>query len=229
MALVRGWRWYLKLLDKAPYSTAMVSTGILMASGDIIAQKIIEEKPDWDSYRTRSFALIGIIFFGPAVTRWYKFLDKLVPYLGVAKPVQGVAKVCFDQGFFAPFALFMFIGLSGSLKGQTFATISLDYSRDYKEILLNNYKFWPFVQIFNFYIIPLQHRLMFVNVAAIFWNTYLSWRSNLHNLTEQTMQESLPNVDVGNYVPSQHPRGPWRSQQPVRADAQSLVQPCKGD
>uniref|UniRef100_A0A8C3IB97 Mitochondrial inner membrane protein Mpv17 n=1 Tax=Chrysemys picta bellii TaxID=8478 RepID=A0A8C3IB97_CHRPI len=40
------------------------------------------------------------------------------------------------------------------------------------------FQLWPAVQIANFYFIPLNHRLAVVQVVAVVWNSYLSWKAN---------------------------------------------------
>lgn len=37
-----------------------------------------------------------------------------------------------------------------------------------------NYKLWPAVQCFNFYLVPLNYQLLFLNVIAIGWTAFLS-------------------------------------------------------
>ncbi|KAG8536005.1 hypothetical protein GDO81_027301 [Engystomops pustulosus] len=52
------------------------------------------------------------------------------------------------------------------------------FLQDYKDALITNYYIWPAVQIANFYFIPLHYRLAVVQVVAIIWNSYLSWKAN---------------------------------------------------
>ncbi|CAF89100.1 unnamed protein product, partial [Tetraodon nigroviridis] len=40
------------------------------------------------------------------------------------------------------------------------------------------FQLWPPVQIANFYFVPLHHRLAVVQVVAVGWNSYLTWKAN---------------------------------------------------
>ena len=46
------------------------------------------------------------------------------------------------------------------------------------QALITNYKIWPVAQTLNFTFVPMQHRVGFVQIVAIFWNAYLSWMAN---------------------------------------------------
>ena len=48
----------------------------------------------------------------------------------------------------------------------------------YVQTLITNYKIWPLAQTLNFTFVPIQHRVGFVQIVAIFWNAYLSWMAN---------------------------------------------------
>lgn len=42
-------------------------------------------------------------------------------------------------------------------------------------IIYESYKIWPFIILLNFYVIPLHSRVLFSNVAAVIWTTYLTY------------------------------------------------------
>ena len=110
-----------------------------------------------------------------------------------------------DQCIFAPVALLAFLNIVAGLRGDSFGVRVYDIKTNYLTILGNNYKFWPAIQLVNFYFVPLQHRLMVVNLAALCWSTYLSWQTNKSG-REATVKELLPDVDVGYWAGSNHIR-----------------------
>lgn len=83
-----------------------------------------------------------------------------------------------DQTFFAPTFLAGVIGLNAALRGETLGQVKEILQRDYLDILKANYMLWPSTQLITFYIIPLQHRVLFVNGIALLFNIYLSWKTN---------------------------------------------------
>ena len=45
-------------------------------------------------------------------------------------------------------------------------------------ILVANWYCWPLINFLNFFYIPLQYRLLFSNIAAVFWNMLMSTLTN---------------------------------------------------
>ena len=123
-------RWYAKCLEKNPIVTNSCTFGLLMGVGDVMCQTCFErrrekvgslydgpdtesrsfEAPDFaltgyhgiDWKRTARFTTIGALYFGPAVTIWYRYLDRIVSGVtifrrrGVSK-YDGVARMVIDQ------------------------------------------------------------------------------------------------------------------------------------
>ena len=69
----------------------------------------------------------------------------------------------------------------------------------YVDIIVTNWKIWPATQLANFYFVPFKHRILVilklplpmtnepllqhqsfqvVNIVALFWNTYLAYKTN---------------------------------------------------
>ncbi|XP_078503304.1 mitochondrial inner membrane protein Mpv17 isoform X2 [Lissotriton helveticus] len=171
------WRAYQKLLSRHPWKTQTATAGTLMGVGDVISQQVVEKKglKEHDTTRTIKMMSIGFFFVGPVLGKWYKSLDRMVP--GSGKTVA-VKKMLLDQVVLCPVFLGCFLTIAGVLNGLSKEQICDKLKRDYTDALMTNYYIWPAVQMANFYFIPLHYRLAVVQVVAIFWNVYLSWKAN---------------------------------------------------
>lgn len=117
-----------------------------------------------------TFFFPTIVVFGPAAATWFRLLARHVN-LGTPTTTM-LARVAVDQGVFAPTFIGVFLSSMAVLEG---GSPREKLERSYKDALLTNWAIWPFVQMVNFKLVPLQHRLLFVNVISIGWNSYLSY------------------------------------------------------
>jgi protein Mpv17 len=108
--------------------------------------------------------------FGPAATTWFQFLQRNVNLRSTNATI--LARVACDQGIFAPTFIGIFLGSMAVLEG---GSPKEKLEKNYVNALTSNYMIWPFVQLVNFKLIPLEHRVLFVNVISIGWNCYLSY------------------------------------------------------
>ncbi|KAJ8009124.1 hypothetical protein DPEC_G00085610 [Dallia pectoralis] len=169
------WRSYQALMTRHPWTVQIITAGTLVGVGDVISQQVFERRglANHNMIRTAKMMSIGFFFVGPVVGGWYKVLDKLVT--GATKS-SAMKKMLVDQVCFAPCFLGGFLGISGTLNGLTVEENVDKLKRDYTDALISNYYLWPPVQMANFYFIPLHHRLAVVQIVAVAWNSYLSWK-----------------------------------------------------
>ncbi|XP_058798282.1 protein Mpv17 isoform X2 [Phymastichus coffea] len=152
-----------------------------MGLGDQLAQNVIEKQPikNVDFRRTAQFVAIGFCIAGPATRTWYGILDK---YFGSKGALVVLKKVSCDQLLFAPAFIIVLLSTIGLSQGNSIESVKSKLEDDYINVLINNYKLWPMVQIVNFYLIPLNYQVLVVQSVAVLWNTYISYITNKGNI-----------------------------------------------
>lgn len=109
--------------------------------------------------------------FGPLATTWFGFLQRRVVLPG--RPNAEIfARVGLDQAILAPGNLFLFLNTMALMEG-TSASEKLEST--YWPALSRNWMVWPIVQFINFKYVPLELRVLLVNVVSLGWNCYLSY------------------------------------------------------
>lgn len=167
-------RIYMRALDKHPLKTLSTATGVLMYTGDAISQLAIEKKgKNYEVIRGLRFLGFGLFLGGPILRGWLLTLDRTFKGTKMA----AFKMVACDQLLFAPTFLPFFLGTMGVLRRESFKELSDKIKKEYMDILITNWKIWPFVQAVNFLFVPVHHRVLVVNFVALGWNTYLAWKS----------------------------------------------------
>ncbi|KAJ5201400.1 Mpv17/PMP22 [Penicillium cinerascens] len=164
-------RWYQSKLAKRPILTASITSAVLFGSGDVLAQQAVDrrglEKHDFS--RTGRMALYGGAVFGPVATVWFGFLQRHVVLKNTATTT--FARVACDQILFAPVQLTCFLSSMAIMEGTSpVEKWKASFAPAYKANLF----VWPFVQGANFAFVPLELRVLVVNVVSLGWNCFLS-------------------------------------------------------
>ncbi|KAF2128218.1 hypothetical protein P153DRAFT_424112 [Dothidotthia symphoricarpi CBS 119687] len=123
-----AFRWYQAKLKTAPLLTQSITTAVLFATGDVMAQQGVEKRgvDKHDLMRTGRMAAYGGALFLSSMA-----------YLEGASPRQRLRDA-------------------------------------YLPGLTKNFMVWPWVQFTNFKYVPMEHRVLVVNVVSLGWNCYLS-------------------------------------------------------
>ncbi|KAI0384114.1 hypothetical protein F5Y04DRAFT_278113 [Hypomontagnella monticulosa] len=164
-------RWYQRKLASRPLITQAVTTAVLFAVGDVTAQQVVEKKgiEKHEFARTGRMFLYGGAVFGPAATTWYGILQRSIVLRN--KKAEMLARVAADQLLFAPTFIGVFLSSMAVMEG---GSPQEKLNKSYWPALQTNYLIWPFVQMANFTLVPLEHRVLVVNIVSIGWNCYLS-------------------------------------------------------
>nr|XP_027195503.1 protein Mpv17-like [Dermatophagoides pteronyssinus] len=168
-------RAYNRIMIKHPIKTQCITNACLVATGDIIAQKFIEKQSELLVKRTAKFALFGLVYIGPCISLWYRFLDRSFGRTKqiILKPWQ---KMIIDQSTFSPAINFFALPILGLMNRKSTNEIVKNIQENYIDIMIASYKIWPAVQIANFYLIPLNYRAIFASMFALIWNSYFTWK-----------------------------------------------------
>lgn len=166
------------LLARRPILTQACMSGVLFGLGDVCAQQLVERRgiKGYEWQRTARLALYGTLIAGPVVAHWYRWMDRNIRHTNVG--LQTIIRVAADQSIVAPSFLTAFFFFNSLSSGQSLEQAKNTWSERFLPTLIDNYKVWPFVNFANFYIVPLQHRLLVVNTVALVWNTYLAYIAN---------------------------------------------------
>ncbi|KAF7513766.1 Protein required for ethanol metabolism [Endocarpon pusillum] len=165
-------RWYQAKLAQRPLVTQSITTAVLFAAGDTLAQQAVEKKgfANHDLARSGRMALYGGAIFGPAATRWYQFLQRKINLPNHNATIA--ARVLADQTVFSTTNLFCFLSSMAILEGSSPGE---KLEKSYFAGLKANWLVWPAVQAINFSIVPLHHRVLVVNIVSLGWNCFLSY------------------------------------------------------
>lgn len=140
--------------------------------GDTIAQSMMSGA--WDPFRCARLAAYGLLLDGPVGHYWYKLLDK---YVCPEEPTSNKAvliKTAADQLVWGPIMTLFFFAFLKALEGHPELIMST-IQQKFMPTMLANYVLWPIAHLINFKLVPSDWRILFNNVVAIFWTTYLSF------------------------------------------------------
>ena len=130
-----------------------------------MAQQLVERKgfQNHELGRTGRMALYGGAVFGPAATTWFGFLQRRIR-IPSSPNLEILARVAADQGIFASCNLFVFLSSMAIVEGSD---PKKKLETTYWNALTSNWMVWPVVQFANFKFVPLEHRVMVVNVISL--------------------------------------------------------------
>lgn len=155
-----------------------ITTGLLCATGDILSQSI-DERP-YDPRSTIRNGLYGLAIFGPIGHRLYPALNRVQPF---QRPSANIlVRLAIDQLASSPIGLALYLSSMSVMEGRVGA-LPEKLHNVYVNVLITNWTVWPLFQAVNFTLIPVQNRLLAVNIASIGWNSYLSWK-NRHSMDQ---------------------------------------------
>lgn len=170
---------YLLLLKNYPIITKSVTSGILSALGNLLSQ-ILEAKrkaktgapvKEIDTTGAARYAIYGLFVTGPVSHYFYQLMEVWMPS---TDPYCIVKRLLLDRLIFAPGFLLLFYFVMTILEAKGWADFEKKMKSSYWTALKMNWKVWTPFQFININFVPVQFRVLFANMVALFWYAYLA-------------------------------------------------------
>uniref|UniRef100_G1R8E3 MPV17 mitochondrial inner membrane protein like n=1 Tax=Nomascus leucogenys TaxID=61853 RepID=G1R8E3_NOMLE len=147
-----------------PWPTNVLLYGSLLSAGDALQQRLQSGEADWR--QTRRLATLVVTFHANFNYVWLGLLERALP-----GPRAVQAKLLCDQVVGAPIAVSAFyVGMS-ILQGKD--DIFLGLKQKFWNTYMSGLIYWPFVQLNNFSLVPVQWRTAYTGVCGFLWATFI--------------------------------------------------------
>ncbi|MCO5560627.1 hypothetical protein L7F22_014243 [Adiantum nelumboides] len=193
-APMHNWRAYEEALKRNPVLAKMMISGIVYALGDWIAQ-CCEGKPVLDFKRERMIrsGLVGFCLHGSLSHYYYYVCEALFPF----KQWWVVPlKVAFDQTIWSAFWNSVYFVVLGLLRLESPFTIASELKSTFWPLLTAGWKLWPFAHLITYGFVPVEQRLLWVDMVELVWVTILSMYSNEKAEARQLVNEAASELNV---------------------------------
>uniref|UniRef100_A0A3Q4BQG3 Uncharacterized protein n=2 Tax=Mola mola TaxID=94237 RepID=A0A3Q4BQG3_MOLML len=170
---------YLFLLKKYPVLTKSVTSGILSTLGNLLSQSLEARKKakyggsvdGIDTAAAIRYAVYGLFITGPVSHYFYQLMELWMPS---TDPYCIVKRLLLDRLFFAPGFLLLFYFVMNILEAKGWEHFEKKVRGTYWTALKMNWKVWTPFQFINVNFVPVQFRVLFANMVALFWYAYLA-------------------------------------------------------
>ncbi|KIW17267.1 hypothetical protein PV08_04458 [Exophiala spinifera] len=171
-------------------STTLLATA-LSAVSNILAQWLKAYREEKLSFSISLRPLLQFAIFtllsSPPNILWQDFLEDRFPGYRIAAASETqildrsntARKLLFDQTLGAFVNTIAFVAAMAALKGKGAKAVQKRVERSFAlqdtvPLMINSWKLWPLVALFNFIYVPVHRRVIVSSVVGLFWGIYLS-------------------------------------------------------
>lgn len=174
---VDNWLSYSAVLEQSPLYTKAVTSATVYTIGDMIAQGAEGKNiGEIDRPRVIRSLLAGLLGHGPLSHVWYDFSEHV--FDNILHLQQGIIgtfwKVAIDQTTWGPFWNNTYILMLGLMKLDKFENIFGEMKRTTIPLIVSGLKLWPLAHCVTYGLIPVENRLLWVDLVEIIWVTILA-------------------------------------------------------
>ena len=172
------WQQYSTVLTEHPIATKACTSATVYTIGDIIAQRTTitdSNNEELDQRRILRSMIAGLIGHGPMSHFWYNICDGFFANtLHLTAWWAFIPKVIIDQTLWGPIWNNTYLLLIGLMKMERPEVIWEDIKKSTVPMVVSGLKLWPAAHVVTYGLIPIENRLLWVDMVEIIWVTVLS-------------------------------------------------------
>ena len=173
------WQQYSTVLTEHPIVTKACTSATVYTIGDIIAQRTTmsddDDDEELDYVRIVRSMIAGLIGHGPMSHFWYNICDGFfADTLHLTAWWAFIPKVFIDQTLWGPIWNNTYLLLIGLMKMERLDVIWEDIKKSTVPMVVSGLKLWPAAHTVTYGLIPIENRLLWVDMVEIIWVTVLS-------------------------------------------------------
>lgn len=173
---VDNWRGYTQVLAESPVQTKAITSMTVYSVGDYIAQ-VTEGKDigSLDRARVLRSGAAGLIGHGPLSHLWYESSEAFFNnVLHLTQWWSFIPKVVVDQALWGPFWNNCYILLLGLMSAKSLPKVFQEMKDTTIPLVVAGLKLWPLAHCVTYGLIPVENRLLWVDLVEIIWVTILA-------------------------------------------------------
>jgi hypothetical protein len=129
---------------------------------------------EWDKERSVRMGLIRAFVITPFVIFWYPFVTSLSPGQTFFRILQ---RVLIDSVTGSPIVISL-VFAGNSVLNNDLNNLFTQFKQSFFETWLTGIKYWPFVHMITFGLVPPPFQPLFTHFASVYWNAVISYYSN---------------------------------------------------
>merc|ERR1719384_1973091 len=133
-----------------------------------------------DSTRILHVAITGSLWSGPITHYWYIVLEKMYENIAKSAKIQSpavglIVKLTLDSIIFSSVTIAGYFTIRSFLEGTGLKGASEKLKTKFFLTLFGAWKFWPLANAVNFWFVPFQFRVLYMNILSLFWTGWLTY------------------------------------------------------
>lgn len=171
--------WYLWALAEWPLPVKAVTSALLAAASDLVAQRLLgARRTSWR--RSMLLSLFGLCWYGPSNHAWQGLLVRLFPPMprGRGSTLGGLLRLAqrvgLDQLLYAPVnncLMILYVALVADQQGWRASRAKV--VSELPGVQRRGWRVWPIVQLVNLSVVPLELRVLVNNIGSLCWTAFV--------------------------------------------------------